>query len=168
MTQQQLADLCGVSRQTINAIERNKHPPSLELAFKIARVFGIAIEDIFLYEPDPEGGNPYKDGVIIEVTFEDPSGGNMDSDGEGMKSARHYERSAVVTRRPASVMTQAPADFCKCRSSDAVCKCLKLGDEKPLHLTVGLSSGRACTVLLASYALSAATAETVARRARDL
>jgi putative transcriptional regulator len=39
-----------VSRQTINAIERNKYPPSLEVAFKIAGVFGVAIEDIFLYE----------------------------------------------------------------------------------------------------------------------
>ena len=84
ITQQQLADCCGVSRQTINSIERNKYSPSLELAFKIARVFGVRIDDIFLYEPDPEGGNPYKDGVIIEVTFEDPSGGSMDSDSEGM------------------------------------------------------------------------------------
>jgi putative transcriptional regulator len=54
MTQQQLADLCGVSRQTINAIEGNKYSPSLELAFKIARVFGASIEDIFLCEADPE------------------------------------------------------------------------------------------------------------------
>jgi putative transcriptional regulator len=84
MTQQQLAEFCAVSRQTINAIERNKYSPSLEVAFKIASVFGVAIEDIFLYEPDSEGGNPYEDGVIIEVTFEDPSGGSMDSDGEGM------------------------------------------------------------------------------------
>jgi putative transcriptional regulator len=45
MTQQQLADLCGVSRQTINAVEREKYSPSLELAFKIARVFGVAIEE---------------------------------------------------------------------------------------------------------------------------
>jgi len=86
MTQEQLADLCGVSRQTINAVERNKYSPSLELAFKIARAFGVAIDDIFLYEPDPESGNTYKDGVTIYVTFEDSSGGSMESDsgGEGM------------------------------------------------------------------------------------
>jgi putative transcriptional regulator len=84
MTQQQLADFCGVSRQTINAIERNKYPPSLEVAFKIASVFDVAIEDIFLYESDSEGGNPYKDRLIIDVMFEDPSGGSMDSDGDGM------------------------------------------------------------------------------------
>lgn len=84
MTQQQLADMCGVSRQTINAIERNKYPPSLHVAFKIARVFSLAIEDIFLYEPGPEGENPYKDGVTIDVTFADPSGGSMDSEGEGL------------------------------------------------------------------------------------
>lgn len=84
MTQQQLADLCGVSRQTINTIERNKYVPSLEVAFKIARVFGVAIEDIFLYEPDPEGGGPYKDGFTIHVTFADPSGGSMDSESGDM------------------------------------------------------------------------------------
>ena len=79
MTQQQLADLCGVSRQTINAVERNKYPPSLELAFKIARVFGVAVEDIFVDEPDPEGENPFQDGAIIEIRFEEPSGGSLDS-----------------------------------------------------------------------------------------
>ena len=84
ITQQQLADLSGVSRQTINALERNKVSPSLEVAFKFARAFGTKIEDILLYEPDPEGGILYKDGVIIEVTFEDPSCGSMDSDGDGM------------------------------------------------------------------------------------
>ena len=55
--QQRLADLSGVSRQTINAIEGNMYPPSLELAFKIERVFGVAVEDIFVDEPDPEGEN---------------------------------------------------------------------------------------------------------------
>jgi putative transcriptional regulator len=82
MTQQQLADLCGVSRQTINAVERNKYSPSLELAFKIAHVFGASIEDIFLYEADPEGGNPNEDGVTIHVTFADSSDGSMDSERE--------------------------------------------------------------------------------------
>ena len=84
MTQQQLADLCGVSRQTINAIERNKYPPSLELAFRIAHVFGVPIEDIFLYDADTEGGNTYKDGATIYVTFADSSGGGMDREGDGM------------------------------------------------------------------------------------
>jgi putative transcriptional regulator len=82
MTQQQLADLCGVSRQTINAVERNKYSPSLELAFKIARVFGVTIEDMFLYETDPEGGSLSQDGVTIHVTFADSSGGGMDSERE--------------------------------------------------------------------------------------
>ena len=84
MTQQRLADLSGVSRQTINALERNKVSPSLEVAFKIARAFGVSVEDIFLYEPDPEGENPYRDGVTIHVTFADPSGGSMNSEGEGL------------------------------------------------------------------------------------
>jgi putative transcriptional regulator len=82
LTQQQLADLCRVSRQTINAVERNKYPPSLELAFKIARVFGASIEDIFLYDADSEGGNTYKDGATIYVTFADSSGGGTDSESD--------------------------------------------------------------------------------------
>jgi putative transcriptional regulator len=84
MTQQQLADLCGVSRQTINAIERNKYPPPLDLAFKIARVFGASIEDIFLYEGDTEGGNPSRDGLTIHVICADSSRGSLDSEGEDL------------------------------------------------------------------------------------
>ncbi len=82
MTQQQLADLCGVSRQTINAVERNKYSPSLELALRIAHVFGVAIEDIFLYDADTEGENTYKGDATIYVTFADSSRGDMDSEGE--------------------------------------------------------------------------------------
>lgn len=52
MTQQQLADLVGVTRQTIVAIEKGKYSPSLELAFRIARVFKLPLEDIFAYEEE--------------------------------------------------------------------------------------------------------------------
>ena len=52
MTQQQLADKAGVTRQTIIAIESGKYAPSLPLAFKIARTFGKPIEDIFQYEDE--------------------------------------------------------------------------------------------------------------------
>lgn len=51
MTQQQLADEVGVSRQTIVAIEKGNYSPSLELAFRIAGVFNTSIEDIFSYSP---------------------------------------------------------------------------------------------------------------------
>ncbi|MFN3266183.1 MAG: helix-turn-helix transcriptional regulator [Deinococcales bacterium] len=47
-SQADLADVLGVSRQTINALETGKYDPSLPLAFKIARVFGLHIEEIFL------------------------------------------------------------------------------------------------------------------------
>ncbi len=47
MTQQQLADKTGVTRQTIIAIEAGKYAPSLPLAFRIARTFGVRIEDVF-------------------------------------------------------------------------------------------------------------------------
>jgi len=50
MTQQQLADKAGVTRQTIIAIESGKYAPSLPLAFKIAHTFSVSIETIFQYE----------------------------------------------------------------------------------------------------------------------
>lgn len=49
MTQQQLAELVGVTRQTINAIEGEKYFPTLELAFKIAEVFDKPLEEVFIY-----------------------------------------------------------------------------------------------------------------------
>lgn len=51
MTQQQLADIAGVTRQTIIAIEQGKYTPSLTLAFKIAGAFGLKIEEVFIFEP---------------------------------------------------------------------------------------------------------------------
>ncbi|TWJ03525.1 putative transcriptional regulator [Mucilaginibacter frigoritolerans] len=50
ITQGELAEQTGVSRQTINAIESNKYVPSTVLALKIARVFGKPLEDIFMLE----------------------------------------------------------------------------------------------------------------------
>jgi putative transcriptional regulator len=58
MTQQQLADQVGVTRQTIAAIEKGNYSPTLELAFRIARVFGVPLDAVFSYadndEPDLE------------------------------------------------------------------------------------------------------------------
>ncbi len=50
MTQQQLADKAGVTRQTIIAVESGKYTPSLLLAFRIARAFGLSVEEVFQYE----------------------------------------------------------------------------------------------------------------------
>ncbi len=50
MTQQQLADKAGVTRQTIIAIEQGKYAPSLPLAFRITRALGAEIEDVFEYQ----------------------------------------------------------------------------------------------------------------------
>lgn len=50
MTQRELARRSGCTRQTIHAIEAAKYGPSLELAFKIAGVFGVGVEDVFQYE----------------------------------------------------------------------------------------------------------------------
>lgn len=50
MTQQQLAEKAGVSRQTIVAIEKGKYSPSLELAFRIALAFNVPLEEVFFIE----------------------------------------------------------------------------------------------------------------------
>ncbi len=50
MTQEDLAEVIGVSRQTINAIEKEKFDPSLPTAFKMAQLFELPIEQIFLFE----------------------------------------------------------------------------------------------------------------------
>jgi putative transcriptional regulator len=50
ITQAELAELIGVSRQTINTIESNRYVPSTVLALKIARVFGKPVEDVFMLE----------------------------------------------------------------------------------------------------------------------
>ncbi|CAN5432349.1 helix-turn-helix transcriptional regulator [soil metagenome] len=49
MTQADLAESIGVTRQTVIAIEQGKYSPSLELAFQIARVFGVPLDDVFQY-----------------------------------------------------------------------------------------------------------------------
>lgn len=54
MTQEQLAEKVGVTRQTIIAIEGAKYSPSLELAFRIALVFGVPLEEVFSYTSDDE------------------------------------------------------------------------------------------------------------------
>ena len=52
ITQEELAALLEVSRQTISSLEKGRYNPSIQLAFKIARYFGLRIEDIFIYEED--------------------------------------------------------------------------------------------------------------------
>ena len=77
ITQKDLARLIGVSRQTVNAIEGNKYSPSLEVAFRIAHVFGTSIENVFFYEPGTEGEHEFADGAVINVSWDgdDPNGG---------------------------------------------------------------------------------------------
>lgn len=60
MTQQKLAELVGVSRQTIIQLERNRYNPSLLLAHDIAAVFGVPIEQVFTFKTkkDQQDGNP--------------------------------------------------------------------------------------------------------------
>lgn len=51
MTQAQLADAIGVSRQTIIAIEQGRYSPTLEMAFQLAHVFGVPLEQVFQWKP---------------------------------------------------------------------------------------------------------------------
>jgi len=54
MTQEQLAEKAGVTRQTIIAIESSKYSPSLELAFRIALAFGVPLAEVFSYTPEDD------------------------------------------------------------------------------------------------------------------
>ena len=55
MTQEDLAEKIRVTRKTINSIERGKYNPSIEVAFRIAKLFGVPVEEIFIFEDvDPE------------------------------------------------------------------------------------------------------------------
>jgi len=54
MTQQELAERVGVTRQTIIAMEQEKYSPSLELAFRIALVFGVSLDEVFSYDSGNE------------------------------------------------------------------------------------------------------------------
>ena len=55
MTQSELADRIGMTRQTIAAIEKGKYAPSLEAAYRIAHVFGVPLDDVFQYHPEQDG-----------------------------------------------------------------------------------------------------------------
>jgi putative transcriptional regulator len=54
MTQQKLAELIGVTRQTIIAMEGGKYTPSLALAFRLSRAFDVGVEDVFRWHEDPQ------------------------------------------------------------------------------------------------------------------
>ena len=54
LTQEALAEKVGMTRQTINAIERGRYNPSLDLAFKLAELFEVKIEDMFIYGGDED------------------------------------------------------------------------------------------------------------------
>ncbi|MFN7056620.1 helix-turn-helix transcriptional regulator [Hyphomonas sp.] len=61
MSQATLGDAVGVTRQTVIAIEQGKYSPSLETAFRIARVFGLGLEAVFGWEGPPREGAPAAD-----------------------------------------------------------------------------------------------------------
>ena len=57
VNQQEMARLCGVSRQTISLIERGDYSPSVTLALTIAKVCGVTVEDVFYLKEEEEDGN---------------------------------------------------------------------------------------------------------------
>lgn len=78
MSQGELGDQVGVTRQTVNAIERGRYSPSLEVAFKIARVFGVPLEGVFQYPDQP--GTTASANRIRPAGKEDRTGSQMISD----------------------------------------------------------------------------------------
>ncbi len=52
LTQQELADLASVSRQTIISLERGRYNPSINLAFRLAHLFGVTVEELFVYSEE--------------------------------------------------------------------------------------------------------------------
>jgi putative transcriptional regulator len=61
-TQERLADAVGVSRQAINALETERHDPSLDLAYRVASAFGLPVEQVF---PNPHDSAPREEGPRI-------------------------------------------------------------------------------------------------------
>jgi putative transcriptional regulator len=61
LTQEALADQLGVTRQTILAIEKGKYDPSLELAFRISRLFRVSIDKMFFFESESEDDPVFED-----------------------------------------------------------------------------------------------------------
>ena len=70
MTQKQLAELVGVSRQTLNAIENCQHAPKIDAAIRIADVFGVLVDEIFDFDYD---GKPERRQVVTESTPVQPA-----------------------------------------------------------------------------------------------
>ena len=54
--QEDLAKMLGVSRQTISSLENGRYDPSIQLAFRIARHFGMTIEEVFVFDEEEAGG----------------------------------------------------------------------------------------------------------------
>ena len=73
MTQAELAESVGVSRQTINAIERIQRPPTLEVAYRIAECLGQELDGVFHYEPSSPQPVVEDGDLIIWVSIDDSS-----------------------------------------------------------------------------------------------
>ena len=75
MTQKQLAELVGASRQTMNAIENSKHAPTVDTAIRIADVFGVSVDQLFEYrydgKPDHSSSAPKTTTVRREISVEE-------------------------------------------------------------------------------------------------
>ena len=96
MTQKCLAELVGVSRQTMNAIENSKHAPTIDVAIRIADVFGISVDQLFEYgydgKPDHSSNAPKTTIVQKEISVEetiDDSARHASVEEATDESARH-------------------------------------------------------------------------------
>ncbi len=78
LSQEELAKRCGVSRQTINAIENNKYDPTLSLAFHLARELQVTVDELFV----PEGAEGAADRAGMEAAAEGKASGGVLLDGK--------------------------------------------------------------------------------------
>ena len=92
MTQRELGEWIGMSRQTINGIERGKQTPSVELALRIAAVFELMVEDVFCTETEDDDS----DTLTIRIVFDDQPLPALEA--KQALPASLPEQSAVVTR----------------------------------------------------------------------
>jgi len=113
MTQRELAEVIGVSRQTVNVIEQSEYSPSSEGAVRNAHVFGTAIEGVFVCEPDVGAYHEFVVGLVYDLSWNEAK--RNDNYGAEPRCDRvtTQQRSAVVTRHSEQAVARALAGFCK-------------------------------------------------------
>lgn len=96
MTQKQLAELVGVSRQTMNAIENCNHAPKIDSAIRIADVFGVSVDQLFEFDYD---GKPERHPTVTTVAPEQPAQSSQSALGENIDKTERPRQVGQVEHR---------------------------------------------------------------------